>query len=483
MAESALAENAQAAPEATSTQRAFIDSTCEVVGYAATVAWLPTLLLSGTFADEGAAWAAALPTAVAPLAPALPAAACLALCAVFGLAIMALADRITQPAHFNGLWVAAFCCAVGSLCVPMAAVQLVLLAAAYTVARLLWKLHLVNKAFDMRTLLMATLLCGAFLAASAFFGNLGIGVDVCLLLIISLSLFLALSSTTFKDWVEVPKEAMRERFSLARKLFVMTTKALTGVAFGALLALTGSQLALIVTGVTWALASAVAWGMGKLRTGRASKSSLRGTYLLCATALLALMPALPRWGCVACCVLLTLLTVSNVVHGAIRHMVIKKDATLADVYLCGFRHTTNNGAMAITFLLGYAAFALPAMPREAVLVLFGLLIVAVTFVTLLSIGVFEARRERTPLPAVRDPWHEKVMVMARDHGLSDRQTEIFDMLSRGRNAKYITQRLYLSEGTVKKHIFQIYKEMDVHTQQDLITKVLEVDLTPKTGAE
>ena len=139
--------------------------------------------------------------------------------------------------------------------------------------------------------------------------------------------------------------------------------------------------------------------------------------------------------------------------------------------------------MAVTFVLGYAAFGLPGVPREAVLVLFGLLIVAVTFVTLLSIGVFDARRERTPLPAVRDPWHEKVMVMAREHGLTERQTEIFDMLSRGRNAKYITQRLYLSEGTVKKYIFQIYKEMGVHTQQDLITRVLEVDLTPKAGAE
>ena len=57
-----------------------------------------------------------------------------------------------------------------------------------------------------------------------------------------------------------------------------------------------------------------------------------------------------------------------------------------------------------------------------------------------------------------------------------RQTEIFDALSRGRNAKYIMQRLYLSEGTGEKQVFQIYKRMGVHAQQDLITLVMETDL-------
>ena len=52
-----------------------------------------------------------------------------------------------------------------------------------------------------------------------------------------------------------------------------------------------------------------------------------------------------------------------------------------------------------------------------------------------------------------------------------------------RNAKYIMQRLYLSEGTVKKQVFQIYKRMGVHTQQDLITLVMETDLDAAPAEE
>lgn len=80
------------------------------------------------------------------------------------------------------------------------------------------------------------------------------------------------------------------------------------------------------------------------------------------------------------------------------------------------------------------------------------------------------------LEETADEWHEKALLTAKVNGLTPRQVEIFDALSRGRNAKYIAQRLYLSEGAVKKQMFTIYKKLDVHKQQDLITLVMDGDL-------
>ncbi|WP_241156635.1 MULTISPECIES: helix-turn-helix transcriptional regulator [unclassified Adlercreutzia] len=38
----------------------------------------------------------------------------------------------------------------------------------------------------------------------------------------------------------------------------------------------------------------------------------------------------------------------------------------------------------------------------------------------------------------------------------------------GRNAKYVGERLYISEHTVRSHIYRIYQKMDVHSQQELL---------------
>ena len=157
-------------------------------------------------------------------------------------------------------------------------------------------------------------------------------------------------------------------------------------------------------------------------------------------------------------------------------MVVQKDLTLSDVYLFGFRHATDSLGMFAGYVTSFAVFTYAPPPSTAAFGFFGAAAFLVTWVSLLSLGVFESKRERIPTTGMADPWHEKVMKMAKEHGLTPRQTEIFDALSRGRNAKYIMQRLYLSEGTVKKQVFQIYKRMGVHTQQDLITLVMETDL-------
>lgn len=56
-------------------------------------------------------------------------------------------------------------------------------------------------------------------------------------------------------------------------------------------------------------------------------------------------------------------------------------------------------------------------------------------------------------------------------GLTERETEIFAMLARGRNALFIREHYVVSRNTVKSHIRHIYVKLDIHSQQELIDLV------------
>ena len=57
------------------------------------------------------------------------------------------------------------------------------------------------------------------------------------------------------------------------------------------------------------------------------------------------------------------------------------------------------------------------------------------------------------------------------HGLTERETEIFAMLARGRNGSFVQSRYVISRNTVKTHVKHIYRKLGVHSQQELIDLV------------
>lgn len=61
--------------------------------------------------------------------------------------------------------------------------------------------------------------------------------------------------------------------------------------------------------------------------------------------------------------------------------------------------------------------------------------------------------------------------LARQCKLSPRETEVFFLLSRGRNRAYISDELVIGEETTKSHIKNIYRKTGVHSQQELIDLV------------
>ena len=73
-------------------------------------------------------------------------------------------------------------------------------------------------------------------------------------------------------------------------------------------------------------------------------------------------------------------------------------------------------------------------------------------------------------------WNVKVTVVANRYGLTPRQAEILEALSRGRSAKFIEKKLVIAESTAKSHIHAIYKKTGMHCQDDLIDLVKNVKL-------
>ena len=58
-------------------------------------------------------------------------------------------------------------------------------------------------------------------------------------------------------------------------------------------------------------------------------------------------------------------------------------------------------------------------------------------------------------------------------GLTPREMEILMLVGRGRNGTYIQERLVISKSTYQTHMRNIYKKMDIHTDQELIDLIEE----------
>ena len=71
------------------------------------------------------------------------------------------------------------------------------------------------------------------------------------------------------------------------------------------------------------------------------------------------------------------------------------------------------------------------------------------------------------------PWKNACREISEQYRLSPRETEIFFLIARGRNADYIQKELIISPHTAKTHIANIYHKLDVHSAQELLDLVEE----------
>lgn len=80
-----------------------------------------------------------------------------------------------------------------------------------------------------------------------------------------------------------------------------------------------------------------------------------------------------------------------------------------------------------------------------------------------------------------DHWQAAVDELALAHNLSKREKEVFTYLARGRNAAFIQQELFISIHTVKTHIANIYRKLEVHSIQEVLD-IVESAVQQKTNS-
>ncbi len=74
-----------------------------------------------------------------------------------------------------------------------------------------------------------------------------------------------------------------------------------------------------------------------------------------------------------------------------------------------------------------------------------------------------------------------LQAIAVEYCLTPREVEVFKLLAKGRNAEYIQNSLVISNHTVKTHIYNIYKKLDVHSLQGLLD-IIDLKKDPAEGA-
>lgn len=101
---------------------------------------------------------------------------------------------------------------------------------------------------------------------------------------------------------------------------------------------------------------------------------------------------------------------------------------------------------------------------------------ATVIVTTLPSPSREDAESDSPITSQKSDWKQRVSFIADKYHLTSRQTEVFNMLLKGRNAQFIADDFVISYSTAKAHIHNIYTKLGVHSQQELISMVENVTL-------
>ena len=72
----------------------------------------------------------------------------------------------------------------------------------------------------------------------------------------------------------------------------------------------------------------------------------------------------------------------------------------------------------------------------------------------------------------RDP---SLLRCAMYHSLTTRERQVLDHVAAGLSNKQIAKQLFLSESTIKSHIYRVYKKLDIHKRKDAMRMTKAID--------
>ena len=72
------------------------------------------------------------------------------------------------------------------------------------------------------------------------------------------------------------------------------------------------------------------------------------------------------------------------------------------------------------------------------------------------------------LLAGQEYWAAPCRLLAEEHGLTPRETEVLEQLAQGRDLAFMEEKFVLSRNTVKMHVRNVYAKLGVHSKQEVI---------------
>ena len=78
-------------------------------------------------------------------------------------------------------------------------------------------------------------------------------------------------------------------------------------------------------------------------------------------------------------------------------------------------------------------------------------------------------------------WQRKIQTACDRYKLSPREREVRHILVRGRDTKYVMDTFCISQSTAKTHIYNIYRKFDIHSRQDLLDFIEDIEPDPLPG--
>jgi DNA-binding CsgD family transcriptional regulator len=90
-------------------------------------------------------------------------------------------------------------------------------------------------------------------------------------------------------------------------------------------------------------------------------------------------------------------------------------------------------------------------------------------VLMLFLGYPQGREDN--VAEEKGSWRHACSTICERWKLTSREREIFELLAKGRDTVFISERLYISSHTVKVHRTHVYAKLGIHSQQMLIDLV------------
>ena len=129
--------------------------------------------------------------------------------------------------------------------------------------------------------------------------------------------------------------------------------------------------------------------------------------------------------------------------------------------------------------VGFVAYLYSASDSGSIFYVVSLLSVYALSISLFTFSRIVANRNEKRLIAKQaihaetavDRVVESCAILSEQHGLSAREAEVLSYLAQGRDAAYISEKLYISENTVRSHVKSIYRKVGLHNRQELFDLV------------